>query len=257
MSKKHVVDGNYSSEQYWNSRYESNNNSHDWYYNFDVLKPLIELTIKKNHRKKSSVYDDIDILEIGCGDRPLAIGIAKQNPKSIHAIDFSRSIITLLKRDVDNNNQSVLYQEMDARKMTYLDSSFDFVVDKGTIDAMLCCDDRKESYKNVTSIISETIRVMKNISSFMIISHIEVESDEFDELMQEILLPVLTDYKESVWTIEAHVVNKSQIKKRKQKKDNNGYGTVYTISRSIRKLTRNSLNTPSVVNFEVLEYDES
>ena len=141
--------------------------------------------------------------------------------------------------------------------MSYDDNSFDFIVEKGTIDAMLCCKNRKEAYQNAIGIISESVRIMKPVSSFMIVSHIEVESKEFDELMQNVILPVLNDRNESIWNIEAHIVNASNNSNNrnvKKRVNENSYGTVYIIYKSIRKVTRNSGKAPSIVNFEVLEY---
>ena len=84
MVTKNTKVDNYSSEDYWNSRYDNNNNSHDWYYTFDILKPLIDITINKmTFPKVNNNYSNMDILEIGCGDRPLAIGISSHTPNTI------------------------------------------------------------------------------------------------------------------------------------------------------------------------------
>ena len=47
---------------------------------------------------------------------------------------------------------------MDVRKMTYADETFDLIIDKSTIDAILCAD---TPYLNVTKMLSECQRVLK------------------------------------------------------------------------------------------------
>lgn len=57
---------------------------------------------------------------------------------------------------------------MDVRKLKYSNSSFDFIVDKSTIDALLC---GENSYLNVAIMLKEVQRVLKVNSYYMIISY--------------------------------------------------------------------------------------
>lgn len=56
---------------------------------------------------------------------------------------------------------------MDCTQMSYNNNSFDFIIDKGTIDALACSDDDEF---NIRSTISECMRVLKSGGIYMVIS---------------------------------------------------------------------------------------
>jgi hypothetical protein len=58
-------DEGYSEKEYWEKRYQEKAGYHEWYCNFDNLKPLFEEIIVENDA----------VLEIGCGDSPLLTGL--------------------------------------------------------------------------------------------------------------------------------------------------------------------------------------
>ena len=57
---------------------------------------------------------------------------------------------------------------MDVRDMTYNDSTFDLIIDKSTIDAILCGD---KPYVNTAKMLKECNRVLKLGGSYVAISH--------------------------------------------------------------------------------------
>jgi hypothetical protein len=58
-------DEGYSEKKYWEKRYQEKAGYHEWYCNFENLKPLLEEIIVEND----------SVLEIGCGDSPLLTGL--------------------------------------------------------------------------------------------------------------------------------------------------------------------------------------
>mmetsp|Transcript_32005 Transcript_32005/g.46121 ORF Transcript_32005/g.46121 Transcript_32005/m.46121 type:complete len:278 (-) Transcript_32005:196-1029(-) len=270
----------YSSEEYWNNRYCRvctfvEEESHEWYYSFEVLLPLM-----KKYFPKTS---DLRILEVGCGDRPLIVGfnhsaadLLKDSILSLDAIDFSQTVIDVLKTRYSNSDEKetsqivIDYKCMDARKMIYESEYFDFIIDKGTIDAMLCSESSKRAQNNVSKIIKEAVRTLKSTGIIMIVSHIELESDEFDILIMKIILPILNENRSRYWKIDAHVVSKPSVeepkkKSKRQKRDtveshpveNESFGTVYVITGSVRRQTRHSQDNSKAVfdvPFTVHEY---
>jgi len=60
------------------------------------------------------------------------------------------------------------YEIMDALDMKYTDGFFDVVIDKSTIDAILCGDD---SFLNVARMMKEVQRVLKVGGHYMVISY--------------------------------------------------------------------------------------
>ena len=257
-SEEGRISQDYSSESYWDQRYQNGGN-HEWYYSFSLLKPLFEKCVGGDGSFEGS------ILEIGCGDKPLIDGFEEMvgTNADLHAIDYSKAIIDALKKG--ENASRITYGAMDARKVSFEDNSFDFVVDKGTIDAMLCSEDEEQAFANVRSIVSEALRIMKKSSAkFMIVSHLEVDSDDFNSVLQNCVVPCLDEHRAYIWAIEAHVVktiatpHKKNGKKRTNAvlEESGGFGTVYIIQSTPRKVTRNMLYAPAEVGFEVLEYSD-
>eukprot|EP01039_Chlorochromonas_danica_P008637 gene8637-9518_t len=214
-----VPETDYSSESYWNQRYEANNIDHEWYYSFDILEPLLKMML--------SNQPDLSLakaLEIGCGDRPLV--------SHFHQLG--------LKED-------------------------NIYVDKGTIDSMLSSTNSKEGVKNAFKVVKEMVRLLSPTGSFMLISHIEVDSDEFEVLMDDILCPALQSKTNSHWSIKAHIIQQpdaseeeeNKRKKRKKEVEVRSYGSIYIVTSLPRRQTRHSQTTPASVHFEVLEYTDS
>lgn len=262
--KDEVKEGDYSSAKYWDERYASSF-GHEWYYSYEILRPLFEKYMGNSFTGK--------VLEIGCGDKPLICGLGDlvDNGSTLYGIDYSKAIIDILNKQQSNGR--VIYKEMDARKMCdFEDDMFELIVDKGTIDAMLCSEDEETAFSNVRGIMSESLRIMKpDNSQFMVVSHLEVDSPDFNRILENCLLPCLDDCRAQTWRIEAHVVKrgipheqsspeqKPKTRKTIAKKDDTAgaNGTVYIIQSKARKITRNMMSTPSTVSFEVLEYSDS
>ena len=65
---------------------------------------------------------------------------------------------------------------MDVRDMEYEDESFDCVIDKSTIDALLCGDD---AFLNVARMLKEVSRVLKPGGTYLVISYGKPENRDF------------------------------------------------------------------------------
>jgi hypothetical protein len=124
----------------------------------------------------------ISIIEIGCGDAPLGRDLAlevkqleletgiKTEPilKKVVCTDYSESVIKAMKEeqsqkegtdDKDTNNKlPLVYEVADARKLPYADKSFEMVIEKGTLDAMLS--DKELGATNCRSIVAECARIL-------------------------------------------------------------------------------------------------
>jgi precorrin-6B methylase 2 len=235
-----VEDILYSSQEYWEGRYQAPEGFHEWYCSYENLKPLLEMHISSSD----------SVLEIGCGDSPLVTGmLSGGHSGKLHAIDFSESIIRKVIDDQTKTGVSsskIDYLEMDARKLTYESDSWDAVIDKGTLDAMLC--DKKTGLTNAKELISEACRVLQKSSGVLVfISHIQVETVEFDDWMQNCVLPVLDDHRSYLWTVEAHT-GRGRVGETESP-------TVFIISSKPRRFTRGSLST-GVVEMKVLSHSD-
>ena len=199
------------------------------------------------------------VLEIGCGDQPLIAGLASHKKLEfcrLVAIDFAPSVVATCKRKALTTSSSSTqdsklskcglnqeYIEMDARSMNFMDQDFDFIVDKGTIDAMLC--DEEKGMHNAAKIFMEVIRCLHNDGGqFMLISHMEVDSDELTQVLVEALTPALNTKSFLTWKLDAHILPQEDS------------ATVYVLKSALRPQTRSitSANQDVSLSMKVHEY---
>ncbi|KAL9181879.1 hypothetical protein ACHAXT_012222 [Thalassiosira profunda] len=213
-----------------------------------------------NHRPKR-------ILEIGCGDKPLGaplaadldsmqskIGIdATAVVEEILCVDYSeivvQSLVEAQKREQANsteggdsrqptqdaNKLQPTFRALDARSLPLPSDSYDLILEKGTLDAMLS--DEAEGLTNCVQIVKEMARVTAEGGAILIVSHLNANEpkgmgwledtvfrglkEEFDERQQskqkerkeaetkekstkESAASIDDNEREYVWSVEVH-----------------------------------------------------
>ena len=133
---------------------------------YDTLKPIID---EFKFEKK------ISTLVIGCGNAEFSENLYDDGYKSIYNIDISQKVIELMKeRNKDKiemkckTKNLIIDDTMDVKELKYEDNIFDFIVDKSTIDSILC---GEKSFVNTAIMIKEIQRVLKPGGIYMIISY--------------------------------------------------------------------------------------
>jgi len=115
----------------------------------------------------SASRSSVRVLVVGCGNSALSKSLYDDGFTDIESVDYSSVVI---------NQMQVLYRQipelrfchMDVRSLTYVDQHFDVVIDKGTLDAVLCGSD---STVNATHMLNECHRVLKNDGVFIVITY--------------------------------------------------------------------------------------
>lgn len=171
----------------------------------------------------------VSVLEIGCGDVPLGkdlaielISLEKSGNTKVDAVikkivccDYSPTVVAMLNKQkqeaegLESEDLATLdtildYQTVDARKMPqYKDKSFEIVLEKGTLDAMLS--DKEVGVINCQAIMTESARVLTIGGFIVLISHLNAHTKNGIEWLHEVVLPGLragdTDAR---WEIEVH-----------------------------------------------------
>nr|XP_048322156.1 EEF1A lysine methyltransferase 4 isoform X2 [Ziziphus jujuba var. spinosa] len=122
----------YGEAWYWDKRYaQESAGSFDWYQKYNSLAPLIRLYIPplSHHRNR--------ILVVGCGNSALSQGLADDGYEDVVSIDISSVVVEVMQRRY-SDRPCLKYLQMDVRDMSgFQTSSFDAVVDKGTLDSLL------------------------------------------------------------------------------------------------------------------------
>ncbi|KAG2186614.1 hypothetical protein INT44_002838 [Umbelopsis vinacea] len=157
----------YKTQKYWEERYqkESPQVTFDWFKTYEDLKPTFNATIPS---KESS------ILMLGCGNSTLGEDMYDDGYKNITNIDYSATVIKqMAERCVDRPEMKWL--EMDIRDLKFEDQSFDIVIDKGTMDALMCdrgdvWDPSPELIQEVKAEVDEVTRVLKVGGKFIYIT---------------------------------------------------------------------------------------
>ncbi|CEP16565.1 hypothetical protein [Parasitella parasitica] len=157
----------YKTQEYWEERYkkEDSNTTFDWFKTYADLKPLLNEAIPSKEAK---------ILMLGCGNSTLGEDMYNDGYKNITNIDYSKTVIDNMKeRCADKPEMNWL--EMDIRDLKFANESFDVVIDKGTMDALMCdrgdvWDPSEELIKDVKGEVDEVERVLKVGGTFLFFS---------------------------------------------------------------------------------------
>ena len=127
----------YGDPKYWEKRYKDEPEStFDWYQcpshsnrlsGYESLKPFIKELITLASK----------ILVLGCGNSELSEQLYDDGFPLIDSIDISASVISQMR--VRNlAREKMKFEVMDVRELHYDAMAYDLVLDKGTLDAILC-----------------------------------------------------------------------------------------------------------------------
>ena len=165
---------NYGDKNYWEERYdEQNGTTFDWLEDYESIKPIIDnLGIKKDFR----------ILNVGCGNSEFSEKMYDEGYTHNYNIDICKNVIDFMAKR-NEGKKGLHFNVMDVCEMAYKDETFDLIIDKSTIDALLCGD---HSYMIVAKMLKEISRVLKTGGYYIIISYgqpenrmIHLERDHF------------------------------------------------------------------------------
>ena len=155
---------NYGDKKYWIERYdEQNGTTFDWLEDYESIKPIIDnLHIKKDSR----------ILNVGCGNSEFSEKMYDEGFTHNYNIDICKNVIDFMKTR-NKDKKGLHFDVMDVCEMAYKDETFDLIIDKSTIDALLCGD---HSFMIVAKMLKEISRVLKTGGYYIIISYGKPES---------------------------------------------------------------------------------
>ncbi|CDO98708.1 unnamed protein product [Coffea canephora] len=160
----------YGESWYWDKRYASSSSgsgsgsgseseaSFDWYQKYPSLAPLLHLYIPRHHR----------VLVVGCGNSAFSEGMVNDGYAQVFNIDISSVVIAAMQRKYSSCSQ-LKYMKMDVRDMNAFEAgSFDAVVDKGTLDSILCGNNSQE---NAAKMLQEVGRVLEDRGIYLLITY--------------------------------------------------------------------------------------
>ncbi|KAJ7142692.1 S-adenosyl-L-methionine-dependent methyltransferase [Mycena epipterygia] len=143
----------YGTKEYWESE-----GAFDWFKSYRDIAPLLRELIP---------CKDARILMLGCGNSMLSQDMYDDGYKNIVNTDYSSVVIEQMRArhlEMEYKNAGL---EMDVRDLQFADGTFDIVIDKGTMDAMMTAngdvwDPPQQVIDDCTAEVDEVIRTLKN-----------------------------------------------------------------------------------------------
>lgn len=149
---------NYGDVGYWDNRYLQEVGPFDWYQRYSELRPYINTHIPKASR----------ILVVGCGNAVMSEDMVIDGYREIVNIDISSVAIGMMQKKYEHIPQ-LKYVHMDARDMScFSNELFDSVIDKGTLDSLMC---GASAPLSAASMLEEVSRVLKPEGVYMLITY--------------------------------------------------------------------------------------
>ena len=117
---------------------------------------------------QEEVEYEAKILVVGCGSSRLPLDLYGDGYENITCIDWSTTAIALQK-ELNEQAAPIVFRTMDARDLSQFKAgSFDVVIDKAMLDAVITGDAAGET---TTQILSEIHRVLTPTGKFICVSH--------------------------------------------------------------------------------------
>ena len=154
----------YNKQVYWDSRYKTED-TFEWfgkgYHDFrNILQPYLQKCYK--------------ILVLGCGNSPFSYDMYEDGYTQITNIDYSPICIEMMAEKY-KNCEEMKWVEMNIKDLHFAPKSFDAVIEKGTIDALLV--EEKDPWNvsdegrlSVEKCLNQVTKVLKSNGRFISIS---------------------------------------------------------------------------------------
>ena len=115
------------------------------------------------------------ILILGCGNANFSEDLYDDGFQFQWNIDISRVVIDQM-RFRNRKRKKMVYEVMDCCDLKYPDNFFDIIIDKSTIDAILC---GNNAYLNTALMLKESQRVLREGGRYIAISYGKPETRSF------------------------------------------------------------------------------
>lgn len=183
----------YGKIEYWEDRYKKDTSPYDWYQKYAGLKDIITQHVTR----------DMKVLDLGAGNSDLCTSMFHDGYEHIKAFDLS-SVCVKHMQEKWKEYPTLEYLQGDAMAMqtTFEPKSFHCIIDKGTIDSILCGYD---SAPNADLCMNGIYNTLSNRGIFICVSY-----GTKDMRMEYIEKPEF-NWKISVYQVAKKTINTSDI----------------------------------------------
>lgn len=89
--------------------------------------------------ESASIKQKMKILNLGCGNSVLSEQMYDDGYKSIWNIDYSQSCLDQMSERNATSRPELVWTAMNITDLKYEDEFFDMIIDKSTLDCIVCC----------------------------------------------------------------------------------------------------------------------
>jgi ubiquinone/menaquinone biosynthesis C-methylase UbiE len=143
----------FGDQSYWDGGYKTGDAPAEWFLPYKTFSKFV---------RKHCPFDQ-SVLVLGCGTSTLTIEMLEEGFTDIQSMDYSPEAISQMQ----SRYPSLQWHSMDVRSMTFPDSSFFSIVDKGTLDCLFFLD---EDDSSVHQMLSEVSRVLKPGGQYVVVT---------------------------------------------------------------------------------------
>lgn len=118
----------FKAKGYWDKRFEVEE-EFEWLAEFGAVKGLLEELIPDKACR---------VLVVGCGNSRFSADLYDGGWKDITSIDFSAVVVEAMRGKYGETHPKLKWRTMDMTDLEYPDASFDVVLDKAAMDALMC-----------------------------------------------------------------------------------------------------------------------
>jgi SAM-dependent methyltransferase len=145
-------------QDYWEERF-AEEESYEWLIKWSQLRNVV---LPKLERYKK---EDCKILIVGCGNSSFSADLYDEGYHNISNIDFSSIVIKKIETVHSEKRNKMKWIEMDMTKMTFLEESFDIVIDKAAMDALVV--DEGDVWNPKEEVVSSVDNMCKCVSEVL------------------------------------------------------------------------------------------
>ncbi|XP_045403321.1 eEF1A lysine and N-terminal methyltransferase [Lemur catta] len=180
----------FGSVDYWEKFFQQRGKkAFEWYGTYLELCEVLHKYIKPREK----------VLVIGCGNSELSEQLYDVGYREIVNIDISEVVIKQMRERNASRRPQMSFLKMDMTQMEFPDASFQVVLDKGTLDAVLT-DEEEKTLQQVDRMLAEVGRVLQVGGRYLCISLAQAH----------ILKKAVGHFSREGWMVRVHQVANSQ-----------------------------------------------
>jgi len=132
-----------SDTDWWDRFYQQRPEIRDWYLPNEIV---VEALTSELCRLRPGQH----VLHVGCGSSEIPLILQEKGYGPFTNNDISPAVIEAMKEKY--GSEEMKFEVEDVEKMSYADSSFPFVFDKGTLDSVVCSNKPERGKRMVSEI---------------------------------------------------------------------------------------------------------